>query len=191
MKRCGRCGQDRPTCDFPKRSASVDGLAATCKACASTYHREWRERNKGRLSASRFEYRQENAERIRDKAKLYYQNNKPKLLAQMKAYHEKRAPQRREYQRTRRLLMDFGITPGEYEAMWVRQLGRCAICGKEEPRRRLAVDHDHSTNKVRGLLCFPCNTFLGRYEAIGGAAAAYLASPPAQNSETTDTTQTR
>jgi hypothetical protein len=43
------------------------------------------------------------------------------------------------------------------------QGGKCAVCGKlnNEGRRRLAVDHDHKTGKVRGLLCGNCNTALG------------------------------
>lgn len=42
----------------------------------------------------------------------------------------------------------------------------CAICKKHESmfKRRLAVDHNHATSKVRGLLCFRCNKFLlGRH----------------------------
>lgn len=41
----------------------------------------------------------------------------------------------------------------------------CALCGKHssEFKKRLAVDHDHKSNKVRGLLCFRCNKYvLGR-----------------------------
>lgn len=42
----------------------------------------------------------------------------------------------------------------------------CAICGKHEShfKKRLAVDHSHSSGKVRGLLCYRCNKFLvGRF----------------------------
>lgn len=43
------------------------------------------------------------------------------------------------------------------------QHGRCAICKLPEsiPNRELAVDHDHNTNKVRGLLCSRCNPAIG------------------------------
>ena len=39
----------------------------------------------------------------------------------------------------------------------------CAICGAKPKGRRLAVDHDHKTGKIRGLLCMPCNTALGKF----------------------------
>lgn len=60
-------------------------------------------------------------------------------------------------------LMDrYKITADEYDAMLERQGGVCAICKKEcTSGNRLAVDHDHSTGRVRGLLCMHCNTLLG------------------------------
>jgi hypothetical protein len=43
------------------------------------------------------------------------------------------------------------------------QDGRCAICGAERGTRRLAIDHDHTTGFIRGLLCVRCNTGLGSF----------------------------
>ncbi len=45
--------------------------------------------------------------------------------------------------------------------MLSRQDGVCAICGDPPGARALAVDHDHTTNQVRALLCTRCNTALG------------------------------
>ncbi len=49
-----------------------------------------------------------------------------------------------------------------YEEMLEAQNRRCAICGAphDEQKRGLAVDHCHTTGKVRGLLCSPCNSQL-------------------------------
>lgn len=56
----------------------------------------------------------------------------------------------------------YGLHAGEYEAMYTSQGGVCAICQRANGRtRRLSVDHDHSTGRVRGLLCRPCNDMLG------------------------------
>ena len=65
----------------------------------------------------------------------------------------------------------YGINKTEYLTMLDAQDNKCAICGeketapnvwKEGQSRRLAVDHDHSTGLVRGLLCYRCNTTLGK-----------------------------
>lgn len=52
------------------------------------------------------------------------------------------------------------ITTKEYYELKQRQAGRCAICGTPEDQstRKLAVDHDHVTGKIRGLLCMVCNS---------------------------------
>lgn len=58
----------------------------------------------------------------------------------------------------------YGISVFEYEEMLFSQGGKCAICEREETNGRLlATDHDHSTGKVRGLLCRACNTGLGHF----------------------------
>lgn len=55
----------------------------------------------------------------------------------------------------------YGITKAQYDAMFIAQDGRCAICLKVSDKR-LSVDHDHKTGKVRKLLCNSCNMILGR-----------------------------
>ncbi len=59
-----------------------------------------------------------------------------------------------------------GLTTEEWDAKYYKQRGRCAICGKHQSQegKRLAVDHDHVTGKIRGLLCMCCNTKLGWLE---------------------------
>ena len=55
----------------------------------------------------------------------------------------------------------YGLTIAAYNQMLADQNGGCAICGKEPNGRNLVVDHDHNTNKVRGLLCTSCNRGIG------------------------------
>lgn len=63
----------------------------------------------------------------------------------------------------------YGITLEEYEALLAAQDGVCAVCGNGDrevhyrsgKQRMLAVDHDHVTGRVRGLLCNNCNRALG------------------------------
>lgn len=56
----------------------------------------------------------------------------------------------------------YKITRAEYLEMVNRQAGCCAIC--DRPTTPLCVDHCHSTGRVRGLICDPCNVGLGRFE---------------------------
>lgn len=76
-----------------------------------------------------------------------------------------------------RQLKKFGLTEEQYDQMLVQQNGVCKIC--ERPSRgrcsRLAVDHDHKTGKIRGLLCMVCNTRLGFLEKYWEKLHSYLA----------------
>lgn len=54
----------------------------------------------------------------------------------------------------------YGISKKEYLALLKKQNNKCAICYLI-PKNRLCVDHNHQTNKIRGLLCHRCNRVLG------------------------------
>ncbi len=60
----------------------------------------------------------------------------------------------------------YGLKPGEYQDLNLKQNGLCGIC-KLAPKanRKLHVDHDHTTGLVRGLLCPRCNVVLGFVES--------------------------
>lgn len=80
----------------------------------------------------------------------------------------------REYNRAnpeqvwkRNKLKLYGMTYEAYHELLTKQNGVCAICGTADPGRghqHLAVDHCHTTNIVRGLLCHSCNTGLGHFK---------------------------
>jgi len=60
-----------------------------------------------------------------------------------------------------------GVTQETYLELLTKQGGRCGICQKRLYSKRykaFAVDHDHSTGKIRGLLCTQCNTGLGLFK---------------------------
>ena len=57
------------------------------------------------------------------------------------------------------VLRPYGLTVQDYDTMYENQKGLCLIC--EKPFEVLCVDHCHTTNKVRGLLCTSCNIGLG------------------------------
>jgi len=82
------------------------------------------------------------------------------------------------------LKREYGITLADYNAMLRRQANRCAICRRPETvklkngqLKRLAVDHDHVTMAVRGLLCHRCNLLVWAIEdnhTTLAAIAAYI-----------------
>ena len=96
--------------------------------------------------------------------------NKEDERAYQRAYRIKHAKKKTENNRryTRahpekvkqfHLKSKYNLTPDQLVEMEVSQDGACAIC-KEKPHR-LFVDHDHKTDRIRGLLCHTCNSMLG------------------------------
>lgn len=88
----------------------------------------------------------------------------------------------------RHLMARYGVSADVYRAMHTAQNGLCANCGRSESLvdkrtgkvRRLSVDHDHTTGKIRGLLCNDCNTGLGKLgDTVEGIKRllAYLEKP--------------
>jgi hypothetical protein len=91
----------------------------------------------------------------------YYRKNKPRLKEYKRRYYQKNVARWRQ-----KRIEKFGITVSDYEAMLRDQNYRCILCGSEEWECRddvLAIDHDHKTGKVRGLLCNSCNLGLGHF----------------------------
>ena len=70
-----------------------------------------------------------------------------------------------EYNIVNKLRIGYDLTLEQYNVILKRQKGVCAICENPCPTgRSLAVDHDHVTGMVRGLLCTNCNNGLGRFQ---------------------------
>lgn len=92
-------------------------------------------------------------------------------------------------QRAHKLRINYGISVADYDAMFERQGGVCAIC-KESPDERdcLCVDHCHASDKIRSLLCRKCNTGLGSFRDspdLLSAAIAYLNHHASQSTPST------
>jgi len=101
------------------------------------------------------------------------------------AFPEKHAARARSWRRRNQgrnadyfLKSIYGMPLGGYDAMLVKQDGKCAICQTDKPggKGRFHVDHCHGTKEVRGLLCHRCNTgigLLGTVESLQ-SAISYL-----------------
>jgi hypothetical protein len=107
----------------------------------------------------------------KESSKKYYEENKeackqrtkehPSCIAAREKYRSK--PETKDKIRNWRLLQNYGITNQDYEQMLENQGFCCAGCGLHQNilEKKLNVDHDHVTGKVRGLLCGNCNRALG------------------------------
>lgn len=120
----------------------------------SQTHRIWRVDTTKPYGPTNFEWR-DRATDVPLKARSEY----------MRAYRMTRPRQSKDAD----LKKHYGIGIEDFDAMFAAQSGVCAICSKPERAvdkktqqiRDLAVDHDHETGAVRGLLCSGCNTSLG------------------------------
>lgn len=109
--------------------------------------------------------------------------NKEKVKEYGRRHREKYREQRRDENYKRK----YGISTEEYSILLAQQKEVCSICGqkesfcsgKRETPNLLSVDHCHETGKVRGLLCYSCNTGLGKFKdnpTLLQAAILYLKS---------------
>jgi hypothetical protein len=98
-------------------------------------------------------------------------------------HHREVVKARREAAHGRRIGERYGLTPEQYKALYEAQGGTCYICQRATgKRKKLAVDHDHKTGYVRGLLCGPCNSMLAHARdsvEFFHRAVWYLSYPPA------------
>lgn len=88
----------------------------------------------------------------------YYKDNAKEIIKQVAGWGKRNPDKIRVYERNYRMKALYGLLPGQYETMAAQQHNKCLICLRE---KKLVVDHDHETGKVRGLLCNLCNSGMG------------------------------
>jgi hypothetical protein len=136
VKTCSKCGVAKSLTSFSKQSKRKDGLDGWCKACKSACERK---RHEDPVLRQR---------RI-DRSNAWSRAN----------------PERESATRRRKRLSRYGLTVAEYDALNKAQGGVCAICKLPALNLpNLPVDHDHTTGRVRGLLCVGCNRGLGMFK---------------------------
>ena len=112
----------------------------------------------------RRKWREKHAEQVRETSRLWRINNREKRREAKRLWRINNPEKARE-QSYRKKLAKFGLTFEQYQERLKQQKGVCALCGKENSNgQRLAVDHNHETGKIRGLLCLVCNVALSRLE---------------------------
>lgn len=96
----------------------------------------------------------------------WYQKHKQTIIANARKWHFANPEKRAKIMRKLHYRNRYGITIGDYDRIFQQQNGRCIICGKHQTEfnRRLDIDHNHQTGKIRGLVCKGCNYYIGQVE---------------------------
>ena len=88
--------------------------------------------------------------------KDYYLKNKERIDKNNMAWAKTNIVRHNEMKRKCQIAR-YGLNENQYSIMFNTQEGKCAICGTLPGKRRLSIDHDHETGRVRCLLCTTCN----------------------------------
>jgi len=173
MKICKKCGVDKEDSNFWRYR---NGLQAYCKPCVAASKREHYARNKTGEKGPQQLRIEKNLELLQQGLKFCKQceNVKPisgfnknasrkdgagdecrECTHRIKSASWKNNPEPKRATNRKCL---YGITDEQYKQMLKNQGEGCAICGGNF---RLSVDHNHDTDKIRGILCLHCNTGIG------------------------------
>ena len=133
-KKCCTCGKIKEITEFAYQGKVRGGWHYTCKECKNQWGRE------------------------RSVLRKAFGRNHPVYEAH------------RRKERDRTFRRRYGISLEEYEELQKKSRGLCAICGRPETMyyvkgepAPLALDHDHETGEMRGLLCRACNQGIGNF----------------------------
>ena len=114
------------------------------------------------------EYREKNKERIAAHKKEYRKTNKEQIAAYNKKYNEKNKEQIATYKKIYRMKLLYNLSPDDFNSMINKQENKCKLCLVDflydKHNTKPFIDHCHTTNKVRGLLCLNCNSGLGHFK---------------------------
>lgn len=173
-KICTKCSKEQDLSSFAKSSKHPDGLTYWCRKCFSAWHRNKTcteiVTEKRCLRCSIIKPAKDFSKSTHAKDGLqkwcsscrhehYIRNRK-----QIRKYWKRRLKENPDLNISRHLKRNYGLTKEQFNQMVKNQNGRCAICSATSPGgtyKTWHVDHDHETNKIRGLLCNRCNFALG------------------------------
>jgi hypothetical protein len=152
-KICSICKKEKPFNKFYRHiSSKPNGVRKQCNDCRKIYRKK---------------AHKDNPKIKRRQARNWVNKNRDKVNEEAR---RRRSENRKRY-KGYTLKRDFGITLIQYEKMLNEQGGLCKLCNRPETAKHqsghtkeLAVDHDHVTKNIRGLLCWVCNTGIGKLQ---------------------------
>ena len=129
------------------------------------YQREYAKFHKHKKAATDKAWRKLNPSRVKSYQNRWRLKNLEARRIESKKWRDSNPGWRRKY-----TLKEYGLDATQYQEIYIRQEGLCAVCGKSSkesgrgPREKhLHIDHCHKTKSVRGLLCYKCNLGIGNF----------------------------
>lgn len=147
VKFCNKCKESKPTEEYNRNASQRDGLSHWCGECM-------RKKDRNRSVEAKVK---------RDtRSKEWYNRTKSIRLVQAKEYRDTHP----EIATVNNLKFQYVLTPEQTEYILTWPGGKCSACGKHLTSRGVGpnkgcVDHDHSNDKFRSILCHHCNRLIG------------------------------
>lgn len=153
MKQCPDCKVTKTELEFYPDKRKI--LSTYCIECTKIRNKKYTEKNRERHKKWCKVSAKNNKEKISERRKQYYLDNKQKISEVQKIW----TLSNREKIREAHLKRTYGIDLEYYNNLLTKQDSSCAVCKrhKDEFKKNLAVDHDHKTGEIFGLLCDYCN----------------------------------
>lgn len=169
LERCEMANIAKPFCDRHQiiKIKNLRGINR-CRECVNEKRKERILNNPEYYKNKRKEYSQRAS--VKARQQLFLKADREKNPDKHKEYSINFRERNQEIIAIKRKIRPYKISIDQYIDMVQKSENKCDICRNEEEimfkgkRRRLSLDHDHSNNKVRGLLCGGCNAGLGHFK---------------------------
>jgi hypothetical protein len=160
IKKCTTCKIQQPLSEYRKDKSRANGIHPTCNTCNKVIQKRWYKNNKEKAILSSKERYVKNKDEINAKRKQQRIDNPEEIRAKARANYNPIAGKVASWKRVGMKNMTYD----KYLLMLKKQNYCCDICGihQDKLKRNLDVDHNHNTGNVRGLLCTPCNSGIGK-----------------------------
>ena len=154
---CSACKGAFPTSSFHKATKTTRGYQYKCKVCVSVDDKSESRKAYQRVKVA--QWRESNPDKRKEQKRRHYEKHKDKIDQRAKDWYENN----KERHVHNALLRKYGVTLDQYNLLRAQQDFRCAVCNDHEADvgKKMFVDHDHVTGKIRKLLCTKCNVGIG------------------------------